>query len=93
MSRLFKSLLLIPSGGAAKLEYRESINIFSAYNLCSSIPFEELTVTLASIAVISIAEVRLVASPPTAGITFNHVQNPQLTSSPASAYSLATAPT
>jgi len=48
MSGLLKTMLMIPSGGVGKLEYRKSANIFSDYNLCSSLPFEELTVSLES---------------------------------------------
>jgi len=48
MSSLLKSILMIPSGGAASLlEYKKSANIFSDYNLCSNAS-EKLVTTITS---------------------------------------------
>lgn len=71
----------------------KDLNIFSEYNLCSSIPFEELTVTMASAYELSVLVVELVASPGTAGILLATVLNPTEVAALASAYSLATAVT
>lgn len=71
----------------------QEANIFSAYNLCSHLPFEELTVSPSSAYVVSVLVVELVASPSIATPYLATVLNPALTASPASVYSLATAVT
>lgn len=93
---LFRRLMVVLGAGGAgyQSEYRKTANIFSAYNLCSSVPVEELTVTLTSSAVLSIAEVRLAAT----GLTsiydiFTYLATVNIIASPTSVYSLSTAVT
>lgn len=93
MSELLKTILLTPSGGAAKLEVRKDANIFSAYNLCSSVPFKELVATLTSLGTLSIAEVRLVATGLTSIYTLSISDLEMPPCQLASTYSLETNPT
>ena len=80
-------------GPVAPPEARIEATIFSDYNLCSSIPFKKLTVSLTSIGTLSVTEIRLTASPsPTIGY-LGSIPNPKLTPSPTSTYSLSTTPT
>lgn len=92
---LFRRLILtLGAGGAGGLlEYKKDANIFSAYNLCSSIPFEELVVTLTSVATLSIAEVRLTATGLTSVYTVSSLGVPKQIASLTSAYDLSTAVT
>jgi len=71
----------------------KDLNILSAYNLCSHLPFEELTVTMASAYELSVLLVELVAFPGTAATFLATVLNPAEVAALASAYSLATAVT
>ena len=68
-------------------------NIFSTYNLCSSIPFEELTASLSSAYTLSLLFVELVSSPGAAVTFLATVLNPAEVAAPASVYSLSTAVT
>lgn len=71
----------------------QEVNIFSAYNLCSHLPFEEITASLGSAYSVSVLVVEVVASPETTGIYLATVLNPAEVAALASAYSLATAVT
>lgn len=68
-------------------------NILSVYSLCSHLPFEEITISLASAYSVTVLVVELVASLPEAGIFLATVLNPDVVISPASAYSLSTVET
>lgn len=61
---LFRRLITVLGAGGAgyQSEYRKDANIFSTYNLCSSVPVEELVATLTSFATLSVSEVRLIAT-------------------------------
>lgn len=63
------------------------------YNLCSSIPFEELTAAVASAYELSLLVVELTASPGAVITMFTYQSVEKLYPTPASAYSLATAVT
>ena len=93
MSALLKTILLAPSGGAFKIEVRKEANIFGIGQVCSVVPAKEIVAIASSSYAISVSEVRLVASPPDAGITIYVIQSQQLIPSPTSSYSLSTAPT
>lgn len=93
MSELFKQILFLPAGGVAKLEVREYANIFSEYNLCSSVPVEELIASLTSISTLSISDVRIIASPPIAGVNLCTLNREVLIPTLASVYNLSTAVT
>lgn len=71
----------------------KDLNILSVYNLCSSIPFEKLTVSPASAYTVSVLVEELVASPGTTGIFMCKVTGGAVTAALASAYALATAVT
>ena len=71
----------------------QEANIFSAYNLCSHLPFEELTVTLTSAYSVSVLVAEVVSSLEAAVTFLATVQNPAVVASPTSVYSLATAVT
>ena len=75
------------------LAIRKEANIFSDYSLCASVPVEKLVVQPTSLYTLSIAEIRLIASPSSAVKYLGSILNPQLVVSPTSAYSLSTAPT
>jgi hypothetical protein len=92
---LFRRLLtFLGAGGAGyQSEYKKEANIFSDYNLCSSVPFEKLVATLTSLATLSISEVRLVVSPSSTITMLTYQSTLKLYSSPTSAYSLSTSVT
>ncbi|TKJ25434.1 MAG: hypothetical protein CEE41_04470 [Hadesarchaea archaeon B3_Hades] len=71
----------------------QEASIYSAYNLCSHLPFEELTASPSSAYVVSLLVVELVASPPAAGIFLATILGPDTVVTPASTYSLSTAVT
>jgi len=68
-------------------------NILSAYSVCSSVPFEELTVSMASAYYVSVLVVEVVAALTPVGIFIGVRENPSLVAVLASAYSLSTAVT
>ena len=68
-------------------------NIFSAYNLCSHLPFEELTASVASAYVVSVLLEELMATLEATGIFMCKVTGGAVTASAASTYSLSTAVT
>lgn len=68
-------------------------NIFSAYSLTSTLPPEELAVSLTSVYTLSILVAKMVASPAAPGISLGSLVSSVLTPTPASVYSLSTAVT
>ena len=69
----------------------QEANILSLYNLCSSVPHEELTASLASAYVLTQILIELTASLEAAVYNLCTVENPDLVASPASVYDLSTA--
>lgn len=92
---LFRRLMVVLGAGGAgyQSELRKEANIFSTYNLCSSVPVEELIVTLTSVFTLSIVEVRLVATGLTSVYILYNFENPKQIASPTSTYNLSTAVT
>ena len=93
MSRLLKSMLLAPRGISTRLVYRKDANILGIGQLCSSVPIEKLTVSLASAYSVSVLLIELVISPEEAGISLCTLVSSVLTATPTSAYNLSTAVT
>lgn len=92
---LFRRLMVVLGAGGAgyQSEHRRDASIFSTYSLCSSIPFREITVNLASAVVLSIAEVKITATGLTSIHTLSISDLKMSASQLASTYSLETNPT
>lgn len=68
----------------------QEANIFSLYNLCSSVPHEELTASLASAYVLTQLVIELTAALEAAVYNLCTQDSSALIASPASAYDLST---
>lgn len=93
MGLLQRLLLCFSSGGGAIYEFLKTCNIFSDYNLCSSVPVENIVAQLTSLGTLSITEIRLVAQPSTVITILNYLGSTFQYSSPTSVYGLSTAVT
>lgn len=71
----------------------KDLKLQGPYNLCSSLPFEEITLALASVYAVSVLIVELVASPAAPGVSLCVLVSSVLNPTPTSVYSLATAVT
>lgn len=94
MSLFRRLMVVLGAGGAGGLpEYRKNVNIFSAYNLCSSVSHEHLVAVVGSTYTVSVMVVELVASLSDAVIGLYLIENPKLVALLASVYDLSTAVT